>query len=212
MGDRDQDWPRVMDSLARGEAAAFLAVSRLITSFLRQWRAYDFRDEWDDLIQEVVLAAVEATRARRLRKPGAIVAYLRTATRYKFVDCLRRRRGEPLEREGEERPADLRWPPGSRSDPGSFEIWDHVDKLPEKQRESVVSVYVMGNTYNEAAAATGIPLGSLKRHLRDGLSALRAELGEFRSKCDPVLPSGPTYQDRGESNAPRNPGGRRESP
>ena len=98
MGSRDRDWPEVMDRLVRGDGAAFLEVSRLITGFLVQWRAYDFRDEWDDLIQEVVLAAIEATRARRLRKPGAIVGYLRTATRYKFVDCLRRRRGEPLER------------------------------------------------------------------------------------------------------------------
>ena len=102
MGSRDRDWSEVMDRLVRGESAAFLEVSRLITGFLVQWRAYDFRDEWDDLIQEVVLAAIEATRARRLRKPGAIVAYLRTATRYKFVDCLRRRRGEPLEEDGEE--------------------------------------------------------------------------------------------------------------
>ena len=212
MGSRDREWSEVMDRLARGDGAAFLAVSRLITSFLRQWRAYDFRDEWDDLIQEVVLAAVEATRAQRLRKPGAIVSYLRSATRYKFVDCLRRRRGEPLEQEGEERPADLRWPPGPQSDPGAFEIWDQVGNLPENQRKSVVSVYVMGNTYNEAAAATGIPLGSLKRHLREGLTALRADLGEFRAKCDPVQVPGSTYTDRSESQAPKNSGGRRESP
>jgi RNA polymerase sigma-70 factor (ECF subfamily) len=201
-----------MNRLVQGDSAAFLAVSRLITGFLVQWRAYDFRDEWDDLIQEVVLAAVEATRAQQLRKPGAIVGYLRTATRYKFVDCLRKRRGEPLEQEGEERAADLRWPPAPQRDPGSFEIWDHVDKLSENQRKCVVSVYVMGNTYNEAAAATGIPLGSLKRHLRDGLTALRAHLGELRTERDPISLSGSTDKGRGDSQAPDNPGGRRESP
>jgi RNA polymerase sigma factor (sigma-70 family) len=202
-----------MDRLVRGEAAAFLEVSRLITGFLVHWRAYDFRDEWDDLIQEVVLAAIEATRGRRLRKPGAIVGYLRTATRYKFVDLLRRRRGEPLEEEeGQERPADLRWPPAPDRDPGSFEIVQHVDKLPENQRKSIVSVYVEGNTYSEAAAATGIPLGSLKRHLREGLATLRAELADFREKGDPVLPPDPTYVDRSGSRAPDNSGGRRERP
>jgi len=35
---------------------------------------------------------------------------------------------------------------------------------------------VRGQTYPEAAASTGIPLGSLKRHLRDGLAALRTAL------------------------------------
>jgi RNA polymerase sigma-70 factor (ECF subfamily) len=199
MGNRDQDWPEVMDRLIRGDRAAFLEVSRLITGFLAQWRAYDFRDEWDDLIQEVVLAAIEATKAQRLRKPGAIFSYLRSATRYKFVDCLRRRRGEPLEIEGEERSADLHWPRGPQCDPGSFEIWDQLRKLPEKQREAVSSVYVMGYTYSEAAAATGIPLGSLKRHLREGLAALRAELAELRAKSDPVTPSDPTDTNGGGS-------------
>jgi len=200
-----------MDRLARGEAAAFLEVSRLVTGFLVQWRAYDFRDEWDDLIQEVVLAAIEATRTRRLRKPGAIVGYLRTTTRYKFVDQLRRRRGEPLENgEGNERPADLRWPPAPERDPGGFEIFEQVDKLPENQRKCIYSVYVAGNTYGEAAAATGIPLGSLKRHLRDGLTTLRAGLAEFREKGDPVPPPGPTHTTRGRSRAPEDSGGRRE--
>ena len=213
MGSRDRDWPEVMDRLARGESAAFLDVSRLITGFLVQWRAYDFRDEWDDLIQEVVLAAIEATRARRLRKPGAIVGYLRTATRYKFVDRLRRRRGEPLEDgEGNERPADLRWPPAPDRDPGGFEIFDQVDKLPENQRKCIYSVYLAGNTYGEAATVTGIPLGSLKRHLRDGLSTLRAGLAEFCEKRDPVPPLDPTDSNRGDSRVPDGSGGRRERP
>jgi RNA polymerase sigma-70 factor (ECF subfamily) len=210
MGNRDHDWPAVMDRLIRGDRAAFLEISRLITGFLAQWRAYDFRDEWDDLIQEVIMAAIEATKAQRLRKPGAIFSYLRTTTRYKFVDCLRRRRGEPLEMEGEERSADLRWPPGGQSDPGGFEIWDQLHKLPEKQREAVHSVYVVGNTYNEAAAATGIPLGSLKRHLREGLAALRTELADFRPKRDPVPASDPTYRhESGSRNPPTSGGGER---
>jgi RNA polymerase sigma-70 factor (ECF subfamily) len=201
-----------MERLVRGESVAFLEVSRLITGFLVQWRAYDFRDEWDDLIQEVVLAAIEATRAKRLRKPGAIVGYLRSATRFKFVDCLRRRRGEPLEEEGEERSADLRWPPAPERDPVSFEIFQHVDKLPENQRKCIVSVYVEGRTYGEAASATGIPLGSLKRHLRDGLATLRAGLADFREQGDPVPPPAPTSVDRSEIRAPIESGGRRESP
>ena len=210
MGSRERDWPGVMDRLIRGEAAAFLEVSRLISSFLVQLRAYDFRDEWDDLIQEVVLAGIEAKRARRLRNPDAVGSFLRTATRYKFVDWLRKRRLEPLEQEGEERSSGLRWPPGPRQDPGSFQIWDQVDKLPETQRRSIVSVYVEGNTYNEAAAATGFPLGTLKRHLRDGLAALRAQLAELRTATDPVPPSDPTPGDGRGGLTPDDSGGRRE--
>jgi DNA-directed RNA polymerase specialized sigma24 family protein len=42
----------------------------------------------------------------------------------------------------------------------------------------VTAVYVGGMTYEEAARATGIPLGTLKRYLRDGLAQLREELGD----------------------------------
>jgi hypothetical protein len=73
-------------------------------------------------------------------------------------------------------------------------------------------VYVAGHTYSEAAAATGIPLGSLKRYLRDGLNTLRAELADFCEKRDPVLLSDPTYNDRSASHAPEVLGGRRERP
>jgi RNA polymerase sigma-70 factor (ECF subfamily) len=199
-----------MDRLIRGEAAAFLEVSRLISGFLAQLRAYDFRDEWDDLIQEVVLAGIEAKRARRLRNPDAIASFLRTATRYKFVDWLRRRRPEPLDEERGEQHADLCWPRGLQGDPGGFEIRNLLGNLPEKQQKAVFLVYVCGNTYEEAAAATGTPLGSLKRLLRDGLAALRAQLTEARTKPDPVPPPNPTPTDGGVGLTPDNLGGRRE--
>ena len=52
-----------------------------------------------------------------------------------------------------------------------------LEELPERERKAVAAVHVEGRSYSEAAAATGIPLGSLKRHLRDGLARLRQALG-----------------------------------
>ena len=43
----------------------------------------------------------------------------------------------------------------------------------------MIAVYVEGRTYEEAAQATGIPLGSFKRYLRDGLAQLREELSDL---------------------------------
>lgn len=54
---------------------------------------------------------------------------------------------------------------------------EHVRRLPERQRTAIEAVYLSGYTQEEAAASTGIPLGSLKRHLREGLASLRAALG-----------------------------------
>ena len=67
-----------------------------------------------------------------------------------------------------------RFPPGDYNP----EAMAFIEALPEKRREVVVRVYVEGLTYPEAAERTGIPLGSLKRYLRDGLAQLRDELSE----------------------------------
>ena len=99
----DQDWPALVARLAAGDRAAFLELNRLVTSVLVRLRAYDFREEWDDLRQEVVLAVVANARAGRLRDPQAFVGYVRIVTRNKFVDRLKqhlRLRGEHGEPEG----------------------------------------------------------------------------------------------------------------
>ena len=65
----DKDWLAVLGRLLAGDRVAFLEVNRLVTGFLVQLRAYDFRDEWDDLRQEVLLSVVANARAGRLRDP-----------------------------------------------------------------------------------------------------------------------------------------------
>lgn len=51
------DWAAVLERLLAGDRLALLQLSRLVNGFLARWNADDFRDEWDDVIQEVVLAA-----------------------------------------------------------------------------------------------------------------------------------------------------------
>ena len=205
MAREQRDWADALERLSRGDRVAFLEVSRLITGFLAGWRAYDFRDEWDDLVQEVILAAVEAHRSRKLRKKGAAVGYLRTTARYKFVDWLRRRKLEPLDpADGDERPT-LEWPPPDTDSDTGFQIWDRVRALPEKQKQAVMLVYVEGRTYDEAAERSGIPLGSLKRYLREGVAALRESLADFVDLGGPIPASAAT----GEGETSASPDGKR---
>jgi hypothetical protein len=68
-----------------------------------------------------------------------------------------------------------------------------VRELPEKHQTALMLVYVEGCTYDEAAEKSGIPLGSLKRYLREGLEALRRALSGGAS--DPVSDAGPTPLD-----------------
>src|SRR5205809_6629023 len=84
----DKDWLAVLGRLLAGDRVAFLEVNRLVTGFLVQLRAYDFRDEWDDLRQEVLLSVVAGARAGRLRDPQAFLGYGRIIRRNEFLERL----------------------------------------------------------------------------------------------------------------------------
>jgi RNA polymerase sigma factor (sigma-70 family) len=174
-----RDWAATLARLIQGDRVAFLDAADLITGFLVQWRAYDFRDEWDDLIQEVILAAVEAARSGRLRDATAVGGYFRTASRYKFVDWLRRRRLVPLPPDEGEPRASLHWPPQPDSDSpeGGWEVWDAVRELPETQQRAIVAAYRDGMTHAEIAREVGVPQGSISRILREALATLQEKLG-----------------------------------
>lgn len=182
MGSPGEDWASILQRLLDGDPRALLRLSRLVNSYLVRWNAYDFRSDWEDVIQEVVLAAATAMQEGRVPGPGAVVAFLRVTARHKFVDHLRAhlRWQARDELPWEEVVAGPLEPPAPVRDPDlEREVREAVGRLPEKQRVALLAVYVEGRTYDEAAEETGIPLGSLKRALRDGLAQLRAELARL---------------------------------
>lgn len=176
------DWTGLLERVVDGDGLAFVQASRLVNSFLVRWDAYAFREEWDDLVQEVIAAGVLALREGRLRDPQAAVAFLQTTARFKFVDRLRiQLRADSTERllweelvVSRERPLEEQLSAAARED-----LRRALSHIPDKKREAVTAVYVGGMTYEEAARATGLPLGTLKRYLRDGLAQLRDELSDF---------------------------------
>jgi len=182
MAGSHEDWLDVQERLLAGDRLAFMQLSRLVTGVLTQLRAYDFEQEWDDLRQEVAMAVIANARKGRLRDPQAFVGYVRIITRNKFVDRLKKRMkrrehevlpwDEETARAFDERAA-LSAPPG---DDG--ELWGEVEGLPEADRALVLGVYREGKTYQEMSDESGIPLGTLKRRLRQALSVLRGRLGE----------------------------------
>lgn len=176
----DQDWAAVLQRIVDGDRLALVQASRLVNGFLVYWNAYAFQGEWEDLVQEVVSAAALALREGRLREPSAVVGFLKTTTRFKYLDRLRlqlgRRRGErlPWEELVESREA----PEDGLGAEFREDLRRALARIPEKKREAVIAVYLEGQTYEEAALATGTPLGTFKRYLRDGLAQLRAELAD----------------------------------
>jgi RNA polymerase sigma-70 factor (ECF subfamily) len=56
------------------------------------------------------------------------------------------------------------------------DLWAALGDLPRQQQQVLHGVYVEGKTYETVSAETGIPLGTMKRRLRDGLAVLRRRL------------------------------------
>jgi len=174
------DWMEVLDRLLAGDRLAFLQMNRLVSGFLAQVRAYDFRDEWDDLRQEVLLAVVENARAGRLRDPKALLGYVRVITRNKFIDRLKK---HLRHHEKETLPWDDETARALHEDgPGDVEhlaaLRAAVRDLPDEERRVLDGVYRGGQTYEEVSRSTGLPLGTMKRRLRTALATLRRRLGD----------------------------------
>lgn len=177
----DKDWMAILTRLEQGDRLAFLEVNRLVTGCLTRLRAWDFQDEWDDLRQEVVLAVLASARAGRLRDPHAFVGYVRIITRNKLMDRLAKR----LDTHEKDRlPWDDATASAAAADPAvdpdaqveARALRAALDELPVDERRVVDGIYAQGRTYEEVAAATGIPLGTMKRRLRDALVFLRRRL------------------------------------
>jgi RNA polymerase sigma-70 factor (ECF subfamily) len=176
-----EDWIGVVERMLAGDELAFLKLNRLVTGCLTQLRAYDFQQEWDDLRQEVVLAVLANARAGRLRDPQAFVGYVRIITRNKVMDRLKER----LRRHEKER---LPWDDATAGAlvATSVETTHAADdraavraalaELSDDERRVVDGIYAEGKTYEEVSAETGIPLGTMKRRLRDALQLLRRRL------------------------------------
>jgi RNA polymerase sigma factor (sigma-70 family) len=173
------DWLAVVERLLDGDRLAFLELNRLVTTCLSQLRAYDFRDEWDDLRQEVVLSVVENARAGRLRDAAAFVGYVRSITRNKFVDRLKAR----LRRHEKEA---LAWDEETAvvdAEREAADVWAAARDLPAEHQRVLDGIYRQGKTYQQVADETGIPLGTMKRRLRDALAELRARLAGPRAEA-----------------------------
>jgi RNA polymerase sigma-70 factor (ECF subfamily) len=184
------EWSEVVEHALAGDNLAYGRLARLVTGYLARWRAYDFRPDWEDIVQEVLVSTVAAQREGRLETAAAFQAYVRQATRFKFVDLIRAQQrvasDRDVDRELDRASAggDLAWPPMTSIQSAAADLQVSVrqalEKLTDQERAAVLEVYLRGRTYQEAAEVTGIPLGTLKRALRTGHARLRKVLDDER--------------------------------
>ena len=133
----------------------------------------------EDVVQEAFLSIWQ--RAGRFDPDrGSVASYLFAAVHNKAVDAvrheesLRRREGGVAEfaaESGGEEVVEAAWLGVRRK-----EVRSAVSRLSPIQREALELAYFEGLTYSEVAEKLGVPLGTAKTRLRDGMIRLRALL------------------------------------
>lgn len=123
--------------------------------------------EVDDLVQDVFLQAMR--RLASLRDLAAFGPWLAAIARNRARDHFRRRA------ETVDLPDDL--PGEAHAGAQAFEVLEHIARLPEAYRETLILRLVEGMTGPEIAELTGLTHGSVRVNLHRGMQMLRAALG-----------------------------------
>jgi RNA polymerase sigma factor (sigma-70 family) len=163
-----------------------------LRNFIRR-RVAD-REDAEDVLQDVFYELVEAYR---LMKPvEQVTAWMFTVARNRIIDLFRRKnrealRNEPvaISEEGESLPLE-EWLPSPDAGPDAAyargvlleELDSALDELPDEQREVFVAHELMGYSFKEIAAETGLGVNTLISrkhyavlHLRQRLQAIYDE-------------------------------------
>jgi len=160
-----------------GDAAqyrSFLAeLTRHLRGYLRK-RIPQYREDVEDLVQEILLAVHNARHTYRPDEP--LTAWVHAIARYKLMDFFRTH----ARRDSLHEPLDDHEEIFSESDDeataASRDIEKLLDHLPDKQRLSIQHVKLQGLSIAEAAQAIGLSESAVKVSIHRGLKALAARV------------------------------------
>ncbi|VVE26023.1 sigma-70 family RNA polymerase sigma factor [Pandoraea anhela] len=148
-----------------------IELTRHLRGYLRK-RIPHFRDDTEDLVQEILLAVHNARHTFRPDEP--LTAWVHAIARYKLTDFFRthsRRDAlhEPLDDHEDIFAYADDDPAVARRDIGTL-----LARLPDKQRLSIEHVKLQGLSIAEAAHLTGLTESAVKVSIHRGLKALAA--------------------------------------
>ena len=132
----------------------------------------------DDLVQDIWLDLIRALP--RLAAAEAFKTWLYRIARDRVYGQLRKERRAPLPLDGEPEAA-------AEADDDGYDEADiaavhaGLAELPCEQREALVLRFLEGMSYEEIAAATGAPVGTVRSRLYYGKQALRQRISKERS-------------------------------
>jgi RNA polymerase sigma factor (sigma-70 family) len=196
--------------LCEGDRVALARVTRMVTRRLARLGAYDLRDEWSDICQEVVWSLVKVTRAGRAPSDEKLGAYVSQAVWNRFASLLRRRQL----RDGEYRAGNSTSPASDGSELRDTDDRLDIDRvnarqalarLPRASQELLFARYIEGRSIDELVHASGRSRASVNRDIARARAEFSTLLGlaNASSSTGGVAPSGENdgtmAGDRGEA-------------
>jgi len=178
----EPDWPWFLTRLMQNDHAAFLRITGFITAVISRMGAFELRDSWADIAQEVLTTVVENVRRGMLRDPRAFVGYTQTITRRRVLHWLEQHGRAPAAQDLEQLESTLSAAVGH--DPElCLDLERALEDLPASCRQVVEHTYLGGRTYDETAALLGLTRRQVKRLQSRGLALLRESLHQVSSRC-----------------------------
>ncbi|MHC5257148.1 ECF RNA polymerase sigma factor SigK [Streptomyces sp. UC4497] len=174
---------KLLPMVGQGDVRAYEELYELVSGAVYGLVLRVLRDpaQSEEVAQEVFLE-LWRDAARFDPRRGTAMAWVLTHAHRRAVDRVRSARAS---REREERAAS-RWH-RTAFDEVAEQVETNLDRewvrrcldgLTELQRRSVTLAYYEGYTYREVAQRLSVPLGTVKTRMRDGLTRLRACLGD----------------------------------
>jgi RNA polymerase sigma-70 factor, ECF subfamily len=175
----------LLSLVARGDDKAFERLYDLVAGKVLSLIRRVLRDhaQSEEVTQEV-LVEVWRTAARFDPGRGSALAWVLTMAHRRAVDRVRSAQAA-TRREDLAARRDVETPFDAVSEQVAARIEQRqvrrcLSTLTDLQRESILLGYFTGYTYPETASVLGIPLGTVKTRMRDGLIRLRDCLGVTR--------------------------------
>ncbi len=176
------DLSELLRASARGDERAFAELYDATSRRLYGLVLRVVRDpaQSEEVAQEAYLE-IWRSSARFDATRGSAMSWMMTIAHRKAVDRVRSaeaasRRDQSYEAASQDRPYDITAEQVERS-LDAQRVRSALESLTETQRGAVQLAYFGGYTHTEVAALLGIPLGTAKTRIRDGLIRLRDTLG-----------------------------------
>ena len=172
----------VLPRVARGDQVAVRdCIERyggLVQALARRYPSHP--SEIDDAVQEVFIELWKQA-ARFDPAVASEVAFVSMIARRRLIDRFRRRKAQPATNTLPESLAEPESEIGAAAQTQDelIRVREVLNQLPVEQRTVLLAAFADGLSHSEVAARFGLPLGTVKTHIRRGLLFVRERLQLF---------------------------------